>query len=214
MLIRNQRFVIALSCIVLGVTGWVMLPQRSEAQPANPKAQGPRPRAVGKADPIHSVDANRNANTKSVAEARKDGKHHERLSPLVAPAAFDKAKFEANPQAYLDVVEPGRVWQTAAPGAGVKHLHSKGSERLKVAVGGNVDLAVRGTPSAPVTFTAFDGGVFENQLASITVRADDKGEAHATFTATPGTIDDVNVIAGSPMASSQARFVVKVNPAK
>jgi hypothetical protein len=162
----------------------------------------------------HSVAADLNANTRSVAEARKSGKNPERLSAMFMPEAFDKAKFEANPQAYLDVVEPARVYQTAEPGMKVVQLQAKDYYVVPMVAGGSVDLVVVGTPKAPVTFTAFDGGVFQNQLNSVTVRSDEKGEARATFMATRGTIENVRVVAGSPLASDQVHFDVKVSLAR
>jgi len=69
---------------------------------------------------------------------------------------------------------------------------------------------VRATPGAPVTFTSFDLGQFENQLTSITVRADDKGIATARFIGSPGTINDVNILVASPVNSGQAKFAVNV----
>ena len=158
----------------------------------------------------HSVAANLNANTKSVAEAKQSGQHPERLSVMFVPKAFDKAVFDANPQAYLDVVEPGRVRQTAVPGKGVIQLQAKDSPLVKMVAGGSTELAVVGVPGAPVTFAAFDGGIFQNQLNSITVLGDENGIARVTYTATRGTIDRVRVVAGSPLASSEVYFQVNV----
>ncbi|MFO0755759.1 MAG: hypothetical protein U0359_04680 [Byssovorax sp.] len=63
---------------------------------------------------------------------------------------------------------------------------------------------------APVTFTSFDMGAFDNGLASMTVQADAAGAASVAFTATRGTIDSVHVLAGSPMAVGQVQFLVQV----
>jgi hypothetical protein len=209
-IIRRHRywFGMLIGVLVLGLA-WGLVTRLRAAPPA--ASQTP---AVNKPHPFvaHSVDPNLNANTKCVADARKDTKHPERLSPLFMPADFNKAAFDANPQAYLDVVEPGRVWQTADPGPQVTRLNTKGPWMLDVAPGGNVTLSVTGVPLAPVTFTAFDGGMFDNQLNSMTVRADANGEAHVTFTATPGTAGSggLKILAGSPLASDQAEFTVTV----
>lgn len=133
---------------------------------------------------------------------------------MIPPRAFDKAAFNSNPQAYLDVVEPGRVFQTATPGKGVTQLRAKGSLLVKMTGGGNTELAVVGIPGGPVTFTAFDGGVFQNRLNSVTVLGDEKGEARVTYTATRGTIDNVRVFAGSPMASGEVHFLLNVEVAQ
>lgn len=78
--------------------------------------------------------------------------------------------------------------------------------------GASIRLEVQGRPEAPVTFTSFDLGAFQNQLTSITVAADEQGIAQAEFTGTPGTVEDVNILVGSPMASGQVQFRVRVLP--
>ena len=63
----------------------------------------------------------------------------------------------------------------------------------------------------PVTFTSFDLGVFDkSQLTTVTVQADGRGVAEAVFTAPPGTVDDVRIMAASPVTTGQVRFVVNV----
>ncbi len=73
-------------------------------------------------------------------------------------------------------------------------------------------LKVKAVKDAPVTFTSFDLGSFHNQLTSVTVKADANGNAQAIFTGTPGTINNVNILAGSPMTSGQLKFTVNVEP--
>jgi hypothetical protein len=150
------------------------------------------------------------ANARSVVEAAQSGEHPERLNALVPARPFDRAAFEADPQGYLNVVEPGRVWQTADGAEGVKTLAAVGVAYKEVDPGGSVLLEVEGEAGAPVTFTSLDMGAFENKLASITVRAGGDGVARAVFTATSGTVNMVNILAGSPLAVGQAKFVVRV----
>ena len=76
--------------------------------------------------------------------------------------------------------------------------------------GQTVTLRAVAVPGAPVTFTSFDLGAFENQLTSITVRADAEGLARAQFTGTPGTVQDVRILAASPMTSGQLHYTVRV----
>ena len=76
--------------------------------------------------------------------------------------------------------------------------------------GQSIPLRVRATPGAPVTFTSFDLGQFENQLTSITVQADKQGIATARFVGSSGTINDVNILVASPVNSGQAKFAVNV----
>lgn len=71
-------------------------------------------------------------------------------------------------------------------------------------------LKVKVIPNAPVTFTSFDAGAFENELTSITVMADKTGTARTSFTATGGAVGEVQILAGSPLTAGQAQFLVNV----
>lgn len=161
-----------------------------------------------------AVPRNLNPAVQAAVEAIETKSHPERLSVLVPPRAFDAGAYRENPRAYLDTVEPNRVFATAAPGPDVPRL-APVSPRLQMAQQGEpVELRVQAPPGAPVTFSAFDLGTFtETGLTSVTVAANDQGVAMATFVAPPGTIEDVNVLAGSPLASGQMKFVVNVQPA-
>jgi len=151
-----------------------------------------------------------NPNVDSVISAMESKTHSERLSPTVLPAAFDAKKYQDDPTAYLAVVEPGRVWQTAQPASNVQPLAANGRRFHNVQQRESVRLSVRATPGAPVTFTSFDLGVFQNRLPSITVAANEQGDAEAVFTAVEGTIADAAIVAGSPLHSGQVRFRVTV----
>ncbi len=150
------------------------------------------------------------ANARSLVEAARTGRFPERLNPLVAPSPFDRAAFERDPLPYFDVVEPGRVWQTAESGPNVKTLEAEGPAHLETEPQGSVKLSVIGEPNAPVTFTSFDRGAFENDLSSITVLSNSAGEARVRFTATLGTIEDVNILSASPLSAGQVAFLVTV----
>ena len=76
--------------------------------------------------------------------------------------------------------------------------------------GETIPLQVRALPNAPVSFSSFDLGRFQNHLTSITVEANDAGVATVQFTAPPGTINHVNILVASPMTAGQAKFVVEV----
>jgi hypothetical protein len=157
------------------------------------------------------IDPQANPQVASVAETLRTGKFPERVSTHILPKPFDKQAYAANPQAYLNVVEPGRVWQPAQPGSGVSRLKSLTARITDVEQGEPLPLRVQDVPRAPVTFTSFDMGAFQNQLPSITVAADEKGIATAVFTGTPGTINSVNILAASPMTSGQLNYVVNVS---
>jgi len=162
---------------------------------------------VGRA-PIVPRDAN--PMVASVAEALETGAHPERLSLLADPQPFNREEYLRNPQAYLNVMEPGRVWQPAQPGPEVPRLKRIGERMISLTQQDTYSLKVQAVPKAPVTFTTFDLGEFQNQLPSITVAADDQGIAVARFTATPGTVDAIHILAASPMTSGQLQFVIDV----
>jgi hypothetical protein len=162
---------------------------------------------VGRA-PI--VPRNANPMVASVAEALRTGEHQERLSLLADPKPFDHEEYLRNPQAYLNVMEPGRVWQPAQPGPDVPRLRTLTARTISLPQQETVSFKVRAIPQAPVTFTTLDLGEFQNQLPSITVAADEEGVAVARFTATTGTVDAIHILAASPMTSGQLQFTVEV----
>lgn len=164
-------------------------------------------RGIGTVQPL---PPDLNENVKSVVEAARTGEHPERLSVFIQPKPFDADAWERDPQAYLDVVEPGRAYQSAQPGPGIPVLRPIGRRFHTLLQGESTALKVLTKPGAPVTFTSFDLGAFVNKLTTITVKADTQGIATAEFFATPGTINNVNILAGSPMATGQVEFMVYI----
>ena len=158
--------------------------------------------------PLVPKDANEYV--KSVVEALETGTHPERVSSLITPAPFDPVAYQADPKKYITTVEPGRVWQSAQPGPGVPRLEARSARFVEIEQGESVTFKVHAAPGAPVTFTSFDLGEFENRLTSMTVQADGEGNAQVRFTGTPGTINNVNILAASPVTSGQLRYVVNV----
>ncbi|QNN21560.1 hypothetical protein HED60_04480 [Planctomycetales bacterium ZRK34] len=135
------------------------------------------------------------------------------VSVAARPEPFDAERYRddaAYRQAYLVNVEPGRVFVSAQPGEGVPIISRIGSYFKSVTQGQTVQLQVKAEPEMPVTFTSFDLGIFSNQLTTITVESDKSGIATAELVATPGTIEDVNILATSPVASGQIKFVVNI----
>lgn len=161
---------------------------------------------------IQPIPITANAHTASLEEAFTTGIHPERWTAMVKPKPFDKAVFLEDPQTYLNTIEPGRVYETAQPAPGIRELKAVGPNHRRVYQGEFVTLTVNGAPKAPVTFTSFDTGEFDNRLPSITVQSDGRGIASVKFYGTPGTVEDVNILAGSPEAWGQARFLVVVMP--
>lgn len=151
-----------------------------------------------------------NEEVAGVIDAFHSGTHPERLTPTVMPAPFDQAAYQQDPEAYLRVVEPGRVWQSAQPGPGTRRLRALSPKSVQMRQGEAVRLRVLAEPGGPVTFTSFDLGVFSNQLVSQTVQASDEGVAEATFSAPTGTLFDVHIVAASPLSSGRVEFLVHV----
>jgi hypothetical protein len=112
---------------------------------------------------------------------------------------------------YLDVSEPGRVYDVAEPGDGVKVLRNLSDPRVEVIEGEAVYLRVETEPFAPASFTAFSVGKFNNGLMAITAIADESGKVEVSFTGTTGP-SSVSILAGSPMTSGIQRFIVQVRP--
>jgi hypothetical protein len=185
---------------------------------ATAPASSPAPAlAKNPADPIGSVPPVRgdlNPQTASVVEALKDHTHPERLSTLIQPPPFDAEAFRRDPAAYINVVQPGRVFQTAQPGPQTPVLHPLTPTQVSITQDGQAILRVISQPLSPVSFTTFDLGRFGNSLTAQTVIADATGVASVTFSAGPGTIDAVHVLAGSPVASGQVAFDIQVAPAQ
>jgi hypothetical protein len=133
------------------------------------------------------------------------------LSTTAALPPFDQGAFDRDPQEYLARVEPARCFQTAKPGPEAMPLQAQSQNRAAIPQGVPQPLWVKTTPNAPVTFTAFDGGEFkENGLPSVTVQADARGLASAHFFAPRGVEGDVNIVAGSPLASGVQRFLLRI----
>jgi hypothetical protein len=183
------------------------------AKPREPayKTHPPMP-TTGVPETVKASD--KDSEAASVREALGTGTHPERVSVFFPPKEpFDQKKFESDPDSYLKTVEPGRVFKTAQPGPTIPALKAEGETFVRLKSNDKTKLSVVGAPGAPVTFTAFDLGAFEeNKLNSVTVKADKKGKANATFVAAPGAMDACRVLAGSPVASGQVKFIVEVAP--
>lgn len=204
---RSQIWAVILSGIACGA----LVGQGIQDTPSGTVKQAADPDSfeavVGKTAPVKFDD---NDAVASLAGAARDGKHHERFSAMALPEAYDENEYKANRVQYLKTIEPGRVWQSAQPKKGVFQIGTESAPDFEVAQGEPAVLKVVAVPGAPVTFTSFDGGAFSNKLSSITVEADDKGIAIATFIGTPGTFNEVNILAASPVTSGQAKFLVNV----
>lgn len=156
------------------------------------------------------VAPNANAQVASVAEALKNSNHPERLSALIQPKPFDRRQFEKEPLAYLNTIEPGRVFQSKNPKEGVLAIQRISDPFVTIKQNEQTILKVKALPFMPVSFTSFDLGAFQNKLTSITVQADKDGFAEATFLGAEGTIADCNILASCPETSGRIKFVITI----
>ena len=192
-------------------------PAAPAAPAANPTAATPRhpaeTPAATPADPVGAVQpvpATANAQVALVASSLQTHDHPERLSALVQPPVFAPGSSAAD---YAAEIAPGRAFQSAQPGPNVPVISPVGPTQMTMDQDGKIYLRARSQPGAPTTFTSFDLGKFQNDLATQTVVADQNGVASVAFRAGPGTIDAVHVLAGSPQASGQVTFTITVQPA-
>ena len=132
-------------------------------------------------------------------------------SPAIAPPKWDAAAYRRDPQSYLDEAFPGRANQTAQPSADVPFLVADGPIGFRVAPLSRVVLRARGEPWMPVTFTSLGLGTFlRNGLTTVSVPADGEGLAQATWIATPGTVGNVSILAGSPTRAGQVSYLIHI----
>lgn len=136
----------------------------------------------------------------------------QRTGPMFKPGPFDRKAYEADPKSYLDLHEPGRIFQSAQPGEDVSVIKPVGARNHRIKQGEAIRLAVKTEAGMPVTFTSFDLGTFSNGLASITVAANQEGVAEATFSGSSGTVGLLNILAASPVAAERVKFSVFVIP--
>ena len=81
---------------------------------------------------------------------------------MYTPKAFDLAAYQADPEAYLRRIEPGRIWQSATPGRDVPAIDIIGDSHFEVAQDEWITLTTRAPAGGPVTFYSFDLGIFKN----------------------------------------------------
>ncbi len=112
---------------------------------------------------------------------------------------------------YLSTSEPGRIYDVMQPGRGIKVLRNISNPRSQIVEGESVFLSVKTEPFAPVSFTAFSMGKFENGLMAVTIAANAGGLAKTSFTGTTGP-SIVDIVAGSPMTTGTVRFQIVVQP--
>lgn len=151
-----------------------------------------------------------NPQVAGVYEALKDRTQPSRFSSFATPMPFDREAYQANPQDYLNMIEPARVFGPAQPGDGVPVLRTDGTLYHRVVQGEAVRLQANVPSGMPLTFNSFSLGTFDSGLSSTTVASNDRGVAEAVFLAGPGTVGDIEILAAGPMTSGQLRYLIQV----
>jgi hypothetical protein len=220
MIYSKQYILLGVICLILVLVLCIEqnLTPVSQAQTPSPEAR--RPVAVIdndakaiRADSEIDRQARWERHRQSVS-AEEAAQHPERVSMYHRPTLLSTQPNARELASYLDRVEPARVFDTADVSKIARKLTVIGETYREVQPDASVTLYVRAVPSAPVSFTSEDLGEFENGLASITVLADRRGRAGVEWTATPGTLGGVSVLAGSPATSGQVVFSLYVPDSK
>lgn len=161
-----------------------------------------------------AIDPNTHPQAASVVEALKTGKYPERLSPIILPKAFNVEEYRKDPSLILNISAPGRVFQPAQPSDKTPPIRRITPMSHRMKQGDRLVLAVQVPAGDPVTWTSMDGGRFvETSLPTVTVAASDQGVAQATFEATSGIIDQVNILCSCLTTSGQLRYSIWVEKA-
>jgi hypothetical protein len=222
---RGRKYGLVGGVVGLGLLALVLVkfwPQQPVAAPGSvatastaPVEWGPDtdPKLVTNALPGETPIVAPNAAVNQVKETLRTGKDPQRVTPLLAAKPFDAKAYAENPAPYLASIEPGRVYQVLRAGPGVTVLDSVEGTMFDMPRKGQLPLRVQAKPGVPVTFYSADLGAWSNGLSTITVAADAKGVATAVFTATPGTVGDVRIIAGGPLTAGQVQFFINVTEA-
>ncbi len=186
---------------------------KSDVELTVPGAAVPNADPAKKPSPVGrtpGIEKDANPAAKSIAEAIKNPELAYRLSNMLPAPEFDRAKYEADKQAYLDEVVPGRIWQSATDESKAAKIKRVGEYGHQVLQGETVVLTAEAEPGMPVTFYSPRMGQFENLFPTITVAANEKGIATAHFKAAGGTRGEIDIIASSPVRTGLARYLVEV----
>ena len=159
------------------------------------------------------VDLNdNNAQKEHLIQALKDPKNNSGAISIVGKREkFDKERYSKDPGYYLNSGEPGRAFDCAHAAEGVSRIERVGNSTFRTEQKKTVSLIAKASSGMPVSFTAFDGGHFQNGLSFITLKADASGVATAEFTPTEGVINQSRVRAASPVTSGTLQWTVFVS---
>lgn len=159
-----------------------------------------------------SVADDENPTAAKLAKEMLESKGLRRYSSALAKTEpFDRAMYLADPESYLKLTRPGRVFQAAAPGKGVSQLESSSPMYLEILQGDSVFLEAKVEPGMPVTFHTQQLGEFSNRLKTISVAASAEGLAKTKYTAVSGVKGSVRIMASSPVHSGRLVYMVNVS---
>jgi hypothetical protein len=165
-----------------------------------------------------SVPVDFAAQKQSVAEAAATKSHPERISTFAPPSPFNLTAWKQDPvgyaKKYASVVEPGRAFVSADPGAETPALVLDGPAYAEIPKLGDVTFRVKTLPFAPVSAFAEDMGTFDNGLCYITLIANSQGLADVTTHAGPGVTNLFKIQCASPAASGVVQATVNVIEAR
>ena len=154
---------------------------------------------------------NNNPHKEYLAKALQDPKNNSGAISIIGKREkFNLNEYQADPSKYLNSIAPGRVFDAAIPAKGVKALERVGYSTMRTKQNQPVGLTAKGEVGMPISFTAFDGGHFQNGLNSITLKADSSGVATAEFTPTQGVINQTRVRAASPVNTGTLQWTIRV----
>lgn len=141
---------------------------------------------------------------------QKPEQNSQSISIIGKGEKFNPKSYQSNPSKYLNSVEPGRCFHAAQAAPNTPRLKRVGLASLQTQQNKTLKLQAQTQEGQPVSFTAFDGGHFQNGLSSITVQATPSGVATAEYTPTTGVINQSRVQAASPVNSGTLKWTVFV----
>ncbi len=154
-----------------------------------------------------------NPNKEYLLNALKDPQNNPGAISIVGKREkFNLEEYKQDPQKYLNIVAPGRAFDCAQAAEGVKPIQQVGEASLRVKQNESITLQAKGLSNMPISFTVFDGGIFEqNGLNSITLQADASGLVSVEYIPTSGVINQVRIRAASPVNSGTLEWIVNVS---
>ncbi len=154
-----------------------------------------------------------NPNKEYLLNALKDPQNNPGAVSIVGKREkFNLEEYKQDPLKYLNTVAPGRAFDCAQAAEGVKPIQQVGEASLRVKQNESITLQAKGLSNMPISFTVFDGGIFEqNGLNSITLQADASGLVSVEYIPTSGVINQVRIRAASPVNSGTLEWIVNVS---